>query len=89
MDVVVEGRAERVTDDETLQQLATAWTTKWDGRWQFITRDGAFHHEGDEGTALVFAVRPTKVLAFGKAPFCQTRHRACGALRSFSRRRPG
>jgi nitroimidazol reductase NimA-like FMN-containing flavoprotein (pyridoxamine 5'-phosphate oxidase superfamily) len=75
LDVVVEGRADRVTDDETLQQLAIAWTTKWDGRWRFTPRDGAFHHEGDGGEALVFAVRPTKVLAFGKEPFSHTRHR--------------
>jgi nitroimidazol reductase NimA-like FMN-containing flavoprotein (pyridoxamine 5'-phosphate oxidase superfamily) len=75
LDVVVEGRAERVTNDDILAQLATAWTTKWDGRWRFTARDGAFHHEGDEGTALVFAVRPTKVLAFGKDPFSHTRHR--------------
>jgi nitroimidazol reductase NimA-like FMN-containing flavoprotein (pyridoxamine 5'-phosphate oxidase superfamily) len=75
LDLVVEGRAEQVTDDETLQQLATAWTAKWDGRWQFTARDGAFQHEGGEGAALVFAVRPSKVLAFGKEPFSQTRHR--------------
>jgi PPOX class probable F420-dependent enzyme len=75
IDVVVEGRAERVVDDATLQQLATAWSTKWDGRWRFTAHDGAFRHEGDEGTALVFRVQPTKVLAFGKAPFSHTRHR--------------
>ena len=72
LDVVVEGEAVLVTDDPTLQRLADAWRTKWDGRWQFEARDGRFHHEA--GEALVFAVAPTKVLAFGKGPYSHTRH---------------
>ena len=76
LDVVVEGDAVRVTDDEQLKQLAGVWATKWDGSWQFEARDGAFHHDrGTEGEALVFRVQPTKVLAFGKHPFTHTRHR--------------
>ena len=74
LDVVVEGDAERVTDEPTLQRLAQAWTTKWDGRWTFEPREGGFQSDGG-GTALVFAVHPTKVLAFGKDPFSHTRHR--------------
>lgn len=74
LDVVVEGDAVQVTDQRTLRKLAEAWRSKWDGRWQFEARDGAFHHE-DGGAALVFAVRPTKVLAFGKGTFSHTRHR--------------
>jgi general stress protein 26 len=35
LDVVVEGRAVRVTDRGTLQRLAEAWSRKWDGRWQY------------------------------------------------------
>jgi general stress protein 26 len=73
LDVVVEGDAEQVTDDATLRRLADEWRTKWDGQWQFEARDGRFHHES--GSALVFAVTPTKVLAFGKGPFTHTRHR--------------
>ena len=73
LDVVVEGDALRVTDDATLRRLAGAWRTKWDGQWQFEVRDGSFHHEG--GSALVFSVAPTKVLAFGKGTFTHTRHR--------------
>jgi nitroimidazol reductase NimA-like FMN-containing flavoprotein (pyridoxamine 5'-phosphate oxidase superfamily) len=73
LDVVVEGDAVRVTDDATLRRLAQAWASKWDGRWHFAARDGAFHH--DRGVALVFAVIPRKVLAFAKgAGFSQTRH---------------
>jgi nitroimidazol reductase NimA-like FMN-containing flavoprotein (pyridoxamine 5'-phosphate oxidase superfamily) len=73
LDVVVEGDAVQVTDDETLKRLAEAWRTKWDGRWQFDWRGGTFHHE--VGEALVYAVVPTKVLAFGKGTFSHTRHR--------------
>ncbi len=73
LDVVLEGDAVQVTDDDALQRLADAWRTKWDGRWQFEARGGSFHHEA--GTALVFAVAPTKVLAFGKGTFTHTRHR--------------
>ena len=74
LDVVVEGDAVRVTDDAALRRLAAAWTTKWDGRWHYDARDGAFHDEGG-GEALVFSVAPTKVLAFGKGDFSHTRHR--------------
>lgn len=42
--------------------------------WRFEVRDGVFHHRGD-GEALVFSVRPTKVLVFGKDPFTHTCHR--------------
>jgi hypothetical protein len=72
LDVMVEGDAVRVTGDDELTRLADAWTRKWDGRWRFEARDGAFHHE--VGSALVFAVAPTKVLAFGKGTFTHTRH---------------
>jgi len=72
LDVVVEGDAVQVTDDGVLERLAAAWATKWDGRWQFEARDGAFHHPS--GEALVFSVRPAKILAFGKGSFTHTRH---------------
>jgi nitroimidazol reductase NimA-like FMN-containing flavoprotein (pyridoxamine 5'-phosphate oxidase superfamily) len=73
VDIVVEGDAVQVTDDDQLERLAVAWTTKWDGRWHFEARDGVFHHPGG-GAALVFRVAPTKVLAFGKGVFSHTRH---------------
>ena len=62
-----------MTDDALLERLAESWSTKWDGRWRYEVRDGSFHHEG--GQALVFAVRPAKVLSFGKGTFSHTRHR--------------
>jgi hypothetical protein len=72
LDVVVEGSAERVTDPPLLERLAALWAEKWDGRWQFEPRDGMFHHVG--GPANVFRIVPTKVLAFGRPDFTQTRH---------------
>jgi PPOX class probable F420-dependent enzyme len=73
LDVVVEGRAEHVTDDPLLRTLAARWSAKYDGEWQYDVRDGAFHHEA--GVALVYAVRARKVLSFAKGEFAQTRFR--------------
>ena len=73
LDVVVEGEAVRETSEEVLVQLAQAWTARWDGRWDYEVRDGAFHHHG--GEALVFRVAPRKILAFGKGAFTQTSYR--------------
>ncbi|OLF17264.1 pyridoxamine 5'-phosphate oxidase family protein [Actinophytocola xanthii] len=72
LDVMVEGQARRVTDRPTLDRLAAAWRTKWDGRWQYETTDEGFHHDG--GASWVFAVEPAKVLAFGKGTFTHTCH---------------
>jgi general stress protein 26 len=74
LDVVVEGDALRVTDETRLARLAEAWAAKWDGRWRYEVRNGRFCHPGG-GDALVFAVAPTKVLAFGKGTFTHTSHR--------------
>ena len=73
LDVVVEGDAVQVTDENMLKRLAEAWTTKWDGRWQYEVRNGAFH--GEEMTIPVFSVTPTRVFEFAEGPcFGQTRH---------------
>lgn len=78
LDVVVEGDAVRVTDQETLERLATVWATKWDGRWQYLARDGYFYnhdeHEVLPESILVFSVKPSKVFAFAKGAFSHTRH---------------
>ena len=74
LDVVVEGEAERVTDVARLAELATAWKGKWDGQWRFQPVAEGFSHQGDEGIVHVFAVRPAKILAFGKDPFSHTRY---------------
>ena len=83
LDVVVEGRAVRVTDESLLTRLARLWEPKLD--WAFDVVEGAFRERASDvagqeasarGTALVFAVRPDKVLGFGKGePFSQSRYR--------------
>jgi nitroimidazol reductase NimA-like FMN-containing flavoprotein (pyridoxamine 5'-phosphate oxidase superfamily) len=73
LDVVVEGPARRVSDEAALQQLADAWETKYKGDWHFEVVDSTFQH--GSGEALVFEVVPTKVLAFRKGAFAQTRFR--------------
>lgn len=77
LDVMVEGEARRVTEPATLERLAAAWATKWDGSWQYRVTDGGFQHDAG-GLALVFTVEPTKVLAFGKGTFSHTRHLPTG-----------
>ena len=69
---MVEGEAQRVTARATLDRLAGAWATKWDGQWQYEVTETGFANAGDP--VLVFAVKPTKVLAFTKGRFSQTRY---------------
>jgi general stress protein 26 len=73
-DVTVEGLVRRVVAHDLLEHLATKWSGRWDGRWSFDVVDGAFQHAFG-GVSHVFEVVPTKVLAFAKSPFAQTRHR--------------
>ena len=78
LDVVIEGAAVRITDQEALERLAKVWETRWDGRWQYLVRDGYFYHHDEQSVSpdsiLVFAVQPTKVFAFAKGQFSHTRH---------------
>lgn len=79
LDVVVEGNAVRITDQGSLERLASVWATTWDGRWKYLVRDGCFYHY-DEHEVLaesifVFSVKPTKIFAFAKGRFSHTRHR--------------
>lgn len=72
-DVVVEGAAERVTDDDTLEVVAAAYLDKYGPDWTFAVADGAFVADGQ--VAHVFRLVPTTAYAFGKAPHSQTRFR--------------
>jgi len=74
LDVVVEGRAVRVSDDETLQHLADAWEAKYGEVWHFDVGGGMFRHS-DGGGAAVFRIERAKVLAFAKDPHGQTTYR--------------
>jgi nitroimidazol reductase NimA-like FMN-containing flavoprotein (pyridoxamine 5'-phosphate oxidase superfamily) len=75
LDVVVEGEAVQVTDEEVLERLAEAWARKWDGRWHYEVHESAFRHKSGTSAVLVFSVTPAKILAFAKGTFGQTRHR--------------
>ena len=72
LDVVVEGSVDRVTDNGMLARLAQLWRDKID--WVFEVGDGVFLDSESAGAALVFAVTPSKILAFTKAPYGQTRY---------------
>ena len=59
-----------VRDDEVLMVLADQWRAKYGGDWDFEVRDHRFHEVTDQGDgehdgAVVFRVRPSKVLVFG------------------------
>ena len=63
IDVVVEGVAERVTDDETLERLAQRYAAQG---WAPTVRDGAFTHEYSAPSAGpppwdLYAVKPITV----------------------------
>ncbi|MGA4842389.1 pyridoxamine 5'-phosphate oxidase family protein [Streptomyces sp. G45] len=76
-DLVVEGTAERVADEERLRALAAAWEDKYGSFWHYEVRDGCFHHGA--GHAYVFAVAPRTVFGFGKGErYSQTRWRFAG-----------
>jgi hypothetical protein len=74
LDVVLEGRAEQVTDDAELEPVATAFAVKYPtGPWDFVVRDGAFSDRDDGGRVIVFRLRPARGLGFRKGDhFSQT-----------------
>ena len=78
LDVVVEGDAIRISDQDTLESLASVWATRWDGRWKYLVRDGCFYqydeHEVLPDSIFVFKVSPIKVFAFAKGHFSHTRY---------------
>ena len=63
LSVVVEGDAVRITDQDTLERLASVWATKWDGEsWLYQVCDGYFClYDEDErvlvDSNLVFSVK--------------------------------
>ena len=74
LDVVVEGAADRVTDDEQLRRLADAWTRNGTGAGA-IESETAASSTKTATPCWSSRLSPTKVLAFGKGTFSQTRHR--------------
>ena len=72
LDVVVEGVAVRITEQARLGELAALWKSRLD--WDYGVGADAFRDAAGR-TGLVYAVRPDKVLAFGKGPYTQNRYR--------------
>jgi hypothetical protein len=79
LDLVVEGRAARVSSDPRLRRIARLYVAKYGREWRFTVRNGHFVHGGEahEGSlALVYGVALTKVLGFRKGrEFSHTRWR--------------
>jgi hypothetical protein len=73
LDVVVEGSARRISDNETLQRLADGYEAKYGSVWHFDVGDGVFGK--GEDAAAVFRIEPAKVMAFAKDPHAQTTYR--------------
>jgi hypothetical protein len=80
LDVVLEGAAERITDDDTLGAVAEAFAAKYGIEiWHFVVRDGAFGQPDTPRRALVFRVQPVRGLGFRKGDeFSQTTWRFPG-----------
>jgi hypothetical protein len=74
LDVVIEGRAELVTDDAELEPVAAGFAAKYPGGpWDFVVQDGGFSDRHMGGRILVFRVRALRGLGFRKGDhFSQT-----------------
>jgi uncharacterized pyridoxamine 5'-phosphate oxidase family protein len=73
VDLVVEGDAVKVSDDDRLARIADAYVSKYGDEWRFEVRGGAFHH--GPGEAWVFEVVPSTAYGFGKGDYSHTRWR--------------
>jgi nitroimidazol reductase NimA-like FMN-containing flavoprotein (pyridoxamine 5'-phosphate oxidase superfamily) len=73
VDLVVEGDAVKVGDDDKLARIADAYVSKYGEDWRFEVHDGAFHH--GPGEAWVFEVAPSTAYGFGKGDYSHTRWR--------------
>jgi general stress protein 26 len=74
LDVVLEGRAVRVIDQDALQRIADAYVRKYGEVWRFEVGDGALVGTVEQ-EAVVFRIEPDKLLAFAKDPHAQTTFR--------------
>ncbi|MHA6763416.1 pyridoxamine 5'-phosphate oxidase family protein [Streptacidiphilus sp. PAMC 29251] len=81
LDLVLEGRAVRVLDDDAkLHRVAAAYLAKYGKEWAFQVRDGAFFGAGGGGTAWVYEVAPAKGFGFAKGRYGQTRWTFSGGV---------
>jgi len=92
IDLVIEGEAQRVMDDETLQRLAKRYA---EGGWPARVEDGAFTYDYSAPSAgpppwNLFAIAPTTIYGVLAAePGGATRWRFDGDDATRSRPRPG
>jgi nitroimidazol reductase NimA-like FMN-containing flavoprotein (pyridoxamine 5'-phosphate oxidase superfamily) len=67
LDLVLEGRAAKVTDEAKLRRVAEVYAAKY--RWQVTVRDGALHGDGAPTAGPppydVYEVTPTTAFGFG------------------------
>ena len=70
-DVVVEGTAIRLTDEESLQRFADVTREKYGDAWSYDIDGDVLTHGGGHPAGL-FRIDPTKVLSFAKDPHAQT-----------------
>lgn len=64
---MVEGRAQQISDPARLEEVITAYETKYGAH--ITSPEGTFHGIDDafrQGTAVVFAVAPTTAYGFGR-----------------------
>jgi hypothetical protein len=74
IDIVVEGDAVMVSDNSTLETVASAFAGKYEPPFNFKARDFAAYGEG--GQALVFEVTPRRAFGYGRGErFSATRWR--------------
>jgi nitroimidazol reductase NimA-like FMN-containing flavoprotein (pyridoxamine 5'-phosphate oxidase superfamily) len=74
LDVVLEGRVERITDSVALHRVAEAYAAKYGEPWAFQVLEDGFD-QGDGTVTDVFRVVTDKVIAFAKEPHGQTTFR--------------
>jgi hypothetical protein len=76
LDLVVEGKATRVTTAPALRGLATAYRGKYGRLFRYEVRDGNLYHQDTDERVLAYRLRANKALGFGKGgTFSQTRWR--------------
>lgn len=70
LDVVVEGRAERVRDESALRRIAGAYEVKYGEEWRFVVRDEGLVSAAGGSTepAHAFRVEPTTAYGYGREP---------------------
>lgn len=73
VDIVLEGRAVRVTGEERLEEAAETFRRKYGAMWDYVVDGDVL--SGSVGRAWAFSVAPQTVFAFTKGCVAQTRWR--------------